>query len=195
MRVATPGAASPSEKLRRIEGATRLWFDSLLRDICYGARVLRKNPGFSCVAIATLALVIGANTAIFSAFYGLVFRHLPYKNSDQLVMLWRSNRRTGLLHSRLWWSRNFTKNQTKSFDGIATVFLNDDPRWFESTKFWGTQESVQQVTCSADFFRVLKATPLLGRTFQPDDDAANAPNVAILTARFWRQHYGARNDV
>jgi putative ABC transport system permease protein len=179
----------------RAQSRCGAWFDSLLRDIRYGARALRKNPGFSCIAIATLALVIGANTAIFSAFYGLVFRHLPYKNSDQLVMLWRSNRRTGLLHSRLWWSRNFTKNQTKSFDGIATVFLNDDPRWFESTKFWGTQESVQQVTCSADFFRVLKATPLLGRTFQPDDDAANAPNVAILTARFWRQHYGARNDV
>jgi len=171
------------------------WFDSLLRDIRYGARALRKNPGFSCVAIATLALVIGANTAIFSAFYGLVFRHLPYKNPDQLVMLWRSNRRTGVQHSKLWWSRSFTKNQTKSFEEIATVSLSDDPRWFESTKFWGTQESVQQVPCSADFFRVLKATPLLGRTFQPDDDAANAPSVAILTARFWRQHYGARDDV
>jgi predicted permease len=168
---------------------------TLWQDLCYGARALRKNPGFSCVAIATLALVVGANTAIFSAFYGLVFRHLPYKNPDQLVMLWRSNRRTGLQHSRLWWSRNFTKNQTKSFDGIATVFLSDDPRWFESTKFWGTQESVQQVACSADFFRILKAMPLLGRTFQPDDDAANAPNIAILTARFWREHYGARNDV
>ena len=171
------------------------WFDSPLRDIRYGARALRKNPGFSCVAIATLALVIGANTAIFSAFYGLVFRHLPYKNPDQLVMLWRSNRKTGVQHSSLWWSRNFTKNQTKSFEGIATVSLNDDPRWFESTKFWGTQESVQQVPCSANFFRVLKAMPLLGRTFQPDDDAANAPSVAILTARFWRQHYGARDDV
>jgi predicted permease len=168
---------------------------TLWQDLRYGARALRKNPGFSCVAIATLALVIGANSAIFSAFYGLVFRHLPYKNPDQLVMLWKSNRRTGLQHSRLWWSRNFTKNQTKSFDGIAAVFLNDDPRWFESTKFWGTQESVQQVPCSSDFFRVLKATPLLGRTFQPDDDAANAPNVAILTARFWRQHYDGRNDV
>lgn len=171
------------------------WFDALLRDIRYGARALRKKPGFSCVAIATLALVIGTNTAIFSAFYGLVFRHLPYKNPDQLVLLWRSNRRTGLQHSKLWWSRNFTKNQTKSFEGIATVFLSDDPRWFESTKLWGTQESVQQVACSADFFRVLKTTPLLGRTFQPDDDAANASKVAVLTARFWRQHYGARNDV
>lgn len=166
-----------------------------MHDLRFALRTLRKNPGFSCVAIATLALVIGANTAIFSAFYGLVFRHLPYKNSDQLVMLWRSNRRTGLQHSGLWWSRNFTKNQTKSFEGIATVSLNDDPRWFESTKFWGTQESIQQVPCSADFFRVLKATPLLGRVFQPDDDAANAPSVAILTARFWRQHYDARNDV
>ncbi|MGC1620484.1 MAG: hypothetical protein WA765_18485, partial [Candidatus Acidiferrum sp.] len=86
----------------------------LFEDFRIGARTLRKNPGFSCVAIATLALVIGANTAIFSAFYGLVFRHLPYKNPDHLVMLWRSNRRTGLQHSRLWWSRNFTKNQTKS---------------------------------------------------------------------------------
>ena len=177
------------------KGRRSSWFDSLFRDVRYGARALRKNPAFSCVAIATLALVIGANTAIFSAFYGLVFRHLPYKSADQLVMLWRSNRRTGLQHSALWWSRNFTKNPTKSFEGIATVSLSDDPRWFESTKFWGTQESVQQVPCSADFFRVLKAPPLLGRTFQPEDDAANAPNVAILTARFWRQHYGARNDV
>ena len=165
------------------------------QDLRYGLRTLRNSPGFTIVAVLTLALGIGANTAIFSAFYGLVFRHLPYKNPDQLVMLWRSNRRTGLQHSRLWWSRNFTKNQTKSFDGIATFFLNDDPRWFESTKFWGTQESVQQVPCSANFFRVLKATPLLGRTFQPDDDAANAPNVAVLTTRFWRQHYDGRNDV
>src|SRR5580693_4653594 len=120
---------------------------TLWQDLRYGARALRKNPGFSCVAIATLALVIGANTAIFSAFYGLVFRHLPYKHSDRLVTLWRSNRKTGLQRSDLIWSQHFAKIQTQSFESISAVSLSDDPTLFESTKLWGTQESVQEVGC------------------------------------------------
>ena len=72
--------------------------EALLQDIRYGLRMLSKAPGFTAVAILTLALGIGANTAMFSALYVLVLQPLPYANSSRLVMLWDSNRRTGLEH-------------------------------------------------------------------------------------------------
>jgi predicted permease len=192
-RIELGGLEQVKEDVR--EAHAGAWLDSLFRDIRYGARSLRKSSGFTIVTIATLALVIGANTAIFSAFYGLVFRHLPYKNPDQLVTLWLSNRKTGREHGAISLSKNFAKN-LKSFNGIAGVSLRDTgPRFFETTRLWGTQESVEEVPCGSSFFQVLKTEPLLGRAFQLSDDAANAPNVAVLTARFWRKHYGASNDV
>jgi putative ABC transport system permease protein len=170
------------------------WLESTLRDVRYGARSLRKSPGFTIVTIATLALVIGANTAIFSAFYGLVFRHLPYTNSEQLVMMWNSNRRTGLEHVNALWLRNYDM-LAKNLDGAAIVSLDMTLYWSQVTKLWGTQQSIEQVACSSDFFHLLKVTPLLGRTFRPADDAEKAPNVAILSARFWKEHFGGSPNV
>jgi predicted permease len=172
---------------------TAPWLDSLLQDLRYGARTLRKNPGFTIVTVATLALVIGANTAIFSAFYGLVFRHLPYTNAEQLVVMSASNRKTGLEHQQPPWRRNYDQ-LAKNLDGIAFFASYDGAYWFETTKLLGTQQSVFRVSCSSGFFDVLKATPLLGRTFRPADDPEKAPHVAILSARFWRERFGGSPD-
>ncbi len=170
------------------------WLDSLWRDLRYGARTLRKNPGFSVVAVATLALVIGANTAIFSAFYGLVFRHLPYTNVDRLVMLWESDRRVGSEHSYVMGGTLPMYRAAKSFDGFAGFSPPYLPSATEphATGLWGEDGAVVEAPCSGELFQILGVNPILGRGIQPGDSHRD---IAVLSEHFWRQHYGARPDV
>jgi putative ABC transport system permease protein len=185
-RIELGGFEQVKEQTR--EAHAGAWIDSLLRDIRYGARSLRKSPGFTIVTIATLALVIGANTAIFSAFYGLVFRHLPYKNPDRLVTVWMSNPKTGLEHSSVEWFPTFER-EAKGFQAIAG--FSSPALGIAPAVLWGTEESVVRVLCTSQFFQVLGATPLLGRTFRRSDTLPDAPNTVILSTHFWKQHYGA----
>jgi predicted permease len=176
---------------------------ALWQDVKYGLRMLAKSPGFTAVAVLTLALGIGANTAMFSVLYGLVLRPLPYKDSSQLVMLWDSNRKTGQKHITVMeGSYPILRTQAKEFDGIA-AFIPSTPRsgLFAST-LWGTEEHVSEAWISSQLFQVLGVRPFLGRTFIPSEDVAtlNGENwqsaqSAILSYAFWREHYGASSDV
>ena len=176
---------------------------TLIQDFRYGLRMLAKAPGFTAVAVLTLALGIGANTAMFSALYGLVLRPLPYADASRLVMLWDSNRRTGQKHIKVMeGSFPILRSQAKSFDGIA-AFLPATPRdGLFAFKLWGTEERVSVAEASSQLFQVLGVRPFLGRMFTPSEDVATlsgenwqSANSAILSYAFWREHYGASQEV
>ena len=176
---------------------------SLLQDIRFAFRMLRKSPGFTAVAVLTLALGIGANAAMFSVLYGLVLRPLPYKDSSRLVMLWESNRKVGTKHMAVTGSAYpILRSQAKSFEGMA-AFVPGLPRnHMFGERLWGTEERVSAAAATSQLFSVLGVAPILGRALIPSDDVATfngkglqTSSVAMLSYAFWRQHYGASRDV
>ena len=199
-RIEFGGIERAKEECREARGVTFL--ESLIQDVRYGLRMLRKSPGFTAIAILTLALGIGANTAMFSALYGLVLRPLPYADSSRLVMLWDSNRKTGQKHILVMdGSFPILRSQAQSFEDMAefgsTNFGND--MYYE--RLWGTEERVAVDGVSPSLFSVLRVAPVLGRTFAVSEDVAikngenwESPHVAILSYAYWRQHYGASPD-
>ena len=177
--------------------------ETLLQDFRYGLRMLAKAPGFTAVAVLTLALGIGANTAMFSALYGLVLRPLPYAGASRLVMLWDSNRRTGGKHIPVMeGSFAILQSQARSFEDMAAFTSADLRGGLLSSRLWGTEERVAIAGISPQFFSVLGVAPLLGRTFTASECVATSngesweyAHVAILSYAYWRQHYGANPDV
>lgn len=169
--------------------------ESILQDLRFALRISCKSPGFTAVAVLTLALGIGANTAMFSVLYGLVLRSLPYTDSSQLVMLWDSNSKTG--QSQIPVEEGaFTilRNQAKGFDDMAAFRAGGGL----VTTLWGTDEYIVYAFVTPQLFSVLNVAPLLGRTFTDSEGIAVAegghwafPRVAILSYAYWRQHYGA----
>ena len=178
-------------------------FEALIQDIRYALRMLRKSPGFAGVAVLTLALGIGANTAMFSVLYGVVLRPLSYPDSSRLTMLWGWNHKTGQKHiTMMQGSFPILEGEAKDFEEMA-AFGPTTPRDDRfAPKLWGTEERVAAVAVSTRMFSVLKVAPLLGRTFTPSegtrtlqDEKWQYPRVAILSYAFWMQHYGASGDV
>ncbi|HEV2224707.1 MAG TPA: ABC transporter permease [Candidatus Acidoferrales bacterium] len=172
---------------------------TLIQDMRYGLRMLAKAPGFTVVAVLTLALGIGANTAMFSALYELVLRPLPYADASRLVMLWDSNRKTGQKHILVMeGSFPILRSQAKSFEDMAEFGSTNggDDMYYE--RLWGTEERVAVDGASPSLFSVLTVAPILGRTFTASEGVAirngenrESPHVAILSYAYWRQHYGA----
>ena len=175
---------------------------ALWQDLRYGVRMLAKAPGFTAVAVLTLALGIGANTAMFSTIYGLVLRPLPYADSSRLVMLWDSNRRTGGKHIPVMQgSFPILRSQAKSFEGMAAFSSLNLTGGLLGSRLWGTEERVAIAGVSPQFFSVLGVAPLRGRTFTASEGVATlngenweSAHVAILSYAYWRQHYGASSD-
>jgi putative ABC transport system permease protein len=177
--------------------------ESILQDLRFALRIFRKSPGFTAVAVLTLALGIGANTAMLSALYGLVLRPLPYKDSSRLVMLWESNRKVGTKHTPVTGSAYpILRSQAKSFEDMAGFVPGIPRNHIFAERLWGTEERVSAVAATSQLFSVLRVAPILGRAFIPSDevDTSSAEgsqtlHVAILSCAFWRQHYGASRDV
>ena len=160
------------------------FLETLWQDLRYGTRVLLKNRAFSLAAILTLALGIGANTAIFSLVYGVLLRPLPYQDGSQLVVLHQLN--TKAANANFPFSvkdLNDYGQQNHTLEGIVEhhtmVFLLSDS---------STAERVQAAVVSGNFFDVLGVRPLLGRTFVDADDQMNAAPVIVLSYKFWQQH-------
>ena len=162
---------------------------SLWQDIRYGFRTLRKSPGFTAVAVAALALGIGANSAIFSVVNAVLLRALPYKDPERLVMLWErhpQNERMGVA------GLNFVEwqKQAASFEAM-TVFVQTG---FDLAG-QGDAERIQGTRASSSFFDVVGAKPVLGRTFLPGEDAAGAERVALISHGFWQKRFGGDAQV
>ena len=147
------------------------------RDARIALRTLRKNPGFTAVTILTLALVIGANSAIFSAIYTLVFRRLPYKDPNQLVMIWDSNRHTGADHIPVMTGRiRFCMTGQRVSAGWPHLLAVSAAAMFQE-RIWGTDERVNEIGCTSEFFPILGVSPFLGQSFDPRGDINNDLNA------------------
>src|SRR5215471_19013593 len=141
---------------------------TLIQDLRYGARMLLKKPGFTLIAVLTLALGIGANTAIFTVVNGVLLRPLPYDEPDRLVMLWESSPRRNIDQQRVappnlveW------REQSRSFENIAYWSGTGD---FNLVTADGG-EKAQCAYVSSDLFSALRVRPQLGRAFLPEEDA------------------------
>ena len=148
-------------------------FETFAQDVRYGLRNLRRNPGFALVVIVTMALGIGANTAIFSVVNGVLLRPLPYANGDRLVVLRQQQPLANVEDTGFSVQGNQDYGtQARSLDGVAE-FHN---MWFI---LLGRSEPERVATgvVSSNFFDVLRVQPAFGRTFQPADEKPGAPAV------------------
>jgi predicted permease len=161
------------------------WLETLWQDLRFGARMLLKQPGFSLIAVLTLALGIGANTAIFSIVNAVLLRPFPYQAPDRLVIiLERGSVGSGFSPSY----PNFAdwREQNTVFDAISAVRQN------ESFNFTGAgePERLQGRLVSAEFFSTLGVKPLLGRDFLAEEDRAGASPAVILSYGLWQRRFG-----
>jgi len=159
--------------------------DGLVSDLRYACRLFVKNPAFSAVAIAALALGIGANAAIFSVVNGVLLQPLPYPNPDRLVRVCREfPTGTGCATS----IPKFTAwHRAQAFDGLAAYDFAGP-----GMNLGGGEraEQVRGIHVSADYFRVFGVSPALGRTFSPDEDRPGGAHVVMLANGVWTTHYG-----
>ena len=163
--------------------------DTLLQDLRYGLRMLAKSPGFTAIAILTLALGIGANTALFSVINGVLLNPLAYPQPGQLVAVYGST--PGVDHGPITYL-NFLdwQRDTQTFSSMA-MYRNEDYTFISTSQ----AERLTGYMISADFFSTLGVTPILGRTFRTDDDRPGVEPVAILGGGFWKRRFGSSLDV
>ena len=178
---------STSLKEARNEMQTFVWLETLWQDLRYGARVLRKNKGFAAVAILTLALGIGANTAIFSVVDAAILRPLPFPDPGRLVILWgnvkrvRVERRGASYPDYRDW-----RDQNRSFEAIAAF----DDSQFALTGI-DTPERIPGEYVSQSYFSLLGIQAALGRTFRPEEDQVPQRDaVVVLSDGTWKRRFG-----
>jgi hypothetical protein len=170
--------------VRDVGWETRI--ESVWQDLRYAGRILRRFPGFACAAIATFAMGIGANTAIFSIVDAAVLRPLPYPDSDRLFTLKLHNPASGRATDgmmprdfRDWRERSYLfENAVMIGGGVYTLLGTGEP------------EELRIGRVSAGFFEMLRTPPLLGRLFTRDDEAPGRDQVVILSHDFWTTRFG-----
>src|SRR5690348_14803023 len=170
------------------------WLETLIADVRFGMRMLLKNPGFTAVAVLTLALGIGANTAIFSAVNGIVLKQLPYADASQLVSIEGVRRFPGQnIEATVLFSPSIWKQVQQQTPAIAQMALYDNQR--SSTLTGRVPEIVPAMHVSSDFFSVLGAKPLLGRPILPADTQPGAKPVAVVSYELWRANWSAERTL
>jgi predicted permease len=165
------------------------WLETLTQDLGYGVRMLVNNPGFTTIAVVTLAFGIGANTAIFSVVNGVLLNALPYQQPDQLVALhsgtFEGDRGTSSYPNFLDWvsdNRSFSALAAYRPDSFNLAELNEP-------------EHIPTEMVSADFFPLLGVRPILGRTFLPNEDQLGASPVVLISGGFWKRKFGSSPGV
>jgi putative ABC transport system permease protein len=161
---------------------------TLIQDLRYGLRQLRRNPGFTAVAVVTLALGIGANTAIFSVISRVLLRPLPYPSASRLVMVWQSNRRKGENNGRVSVA-NFL--DWKARDHLFEALAGFVGPFQSEIAAAGRSEKIQISLVTPDFFAAMGVSPSLGRAFLPREDDPARANVVVLSSGLWRDVFGA----
>jgi predicted permease len=183
-RIELGGVEQVKEEVRAVH--TGVWLETVLQDVRYGVRMVRTNPGFSLLVVLTLALGIGANTAIFSVVYGVLLRPLPYQHGGQLVVLHQQATHAHLSDVPFSVKEIFDyRDYNHSLDAVVEyhnmnfLLLGKD-----------LAERVEAGVVSANFFDVLGVKPLLGRTFVAGDESPNAEPVIVLSYQYWQRRHG-----
>ena len=178
------------------ERSREMWtftaLETVWQDIRYGARTLRKSPGFTVVAVLTLALGIGANTAIFSYINAWIIKPLPYPQADRLVVFESHDKKKGWTSERLTSTASFLdfQKQNTSFEQTA-LWIG----WNFNLTGDGDPALVEGGRVSWNYFDALGVKPMLGRTFTPDEDGPGATRVAILGQGLWQSRFAAEPEI
>src|SRR5215472_1320481 len=168
--------------------------EALFQDIRFALRQLRKSPAFMAVAVVTLALGIGANTAIFSVVNSLLLKPLRFRDPDRLVRVWHVPP-----------AKSFPGMPTFSVSAANYLDWQSQNRSFEQMAIYSFRsftltdgnkpEQVDACAASSHFFSTLGVEPMLGRTLLPEEDQPGRSNVVVLSFRFWQQHFGSNPDI
>jgi predicted permease len=179
--------ASDGVKAECREQRRGFWLEALWADTRYALRMLRKNPGFAAIAILTLALGIGANTAIFSVLDGVILKPLPYPQADRLALIWTELKDAGQTRAP------FSGPDMMDVKRRDRLFQDVGGTWVGSAALTGTAEPEQVKVgfVTYNFLSILGAHPALGRMFLPQDDVKGAAPTIILTDGLWHRRFGA----
>src|SRR5512146_1822943 len=163
--------------------------ETVLQDLRYGVRTLLKSPGFALIAIITLALGIGANTAMFSIVNGVLLRPMPYPQPERLLKLYT---RMPQFEQASVSYPNFLdwQQRSRSFEQMA-AYRNDN---FNLTGE-ANPERLRGLMMSATMFPTLGVKPIVGRVYTPEEDRRGAAPVVVLTSSFWRTRFGADRNI
>jgi predicted permease len=184
------GIERAKEECREARGAKIM--ETLVQDLRFGMRMLRKSPAFTIIAVLTLALGIGANSSIFSAVESVLLRPLPYKDPSRLVVIWSDlHRQRGPIHE---WTNvadfNDWRAQSKTFKDMALF-----DTWGPTLSGKGEPVLLNGAAVTYAMFSMLGVAPALGRDLTPEDDRPNGPHVALLSDSLWRHLYNASPSV
>ena len=165
---------------------------TFLLDLRYAFRMLARSPAFTAIAVLTLALGIGANTALFSVVNGVLLNPLAYPHSEQLVAIYEKYEKIGGLESAPIEYPNFLdwQRDSRTFASMA-AYRNEDYNFIGN----GEGERLSGYMISGGFFNTLGVAPVLGRTFRVDDDQLGAAPVVILSGGFWKRKFGSSPDI
>ncbi|HEU0173603.1 MAG TPA: ABC transporter permease, partial [Blastocatellia bacterium] len=162
---------------------------NILQDLRYGARMLRKNSGFTLIAVLTLALGIGANTAIFSVVNGVLLKPLPYREPEQLIRLFESSQTQPKFPMARGNFQNY-REENATLAGLA-LYTRRDMELSQD----GKPERLAALGVTAGFFELLGVRPLLGREFRREDELPNNSSVVILSHALWQRRFNGDPDV
>jgi len=163
--------------------------ETLARDLRFGLRTLTRNPGFTCVAIITIALGIGANTAMFSIVQGVILAPLPFPQADRLVFLWEE-RPGGHQLSVSYPNFEDWRRTSRSSDAMSALVFHN----FDLTAP-GRAEHLMGIRASSGFLATLGIKPALGRDIAASEDEVNAPPEVLISDRLWRQRFASDRRV
>jgi len=180
------GVEQLKEEIREVRAGYNL--EALFRDARFGLRMLLKTPGFTVVAVATLGLSIGANTAIFSLVNGVLLRPLPFPDAERIIYIEGKNPAAGISESNVSYL-DFTdwSQQTDLFASTAAYWTGEAHLGADG----GEPERVPRAGVTTGFFSVLGVQPALGRTFVPEDDKGWPQTVAIISHGLWKRRFGS----
>ena len=188
-RIEIEGVEQVKQQVRNSSAGA--WLKTVAQDLRFSLRLLRRNPGFAFLVVLTLALGIGANTAIFSLVYGVLLRPLPYQNGGQIVVLHQQAKLAHVLdipfsvkETQDYREYNHTLDSVVEYHSMDFLLLGAD-----------SAQRVQTGVVSANFFDVLGVRPLLGRTFVASDETPNSDAVLVLSYAYWKTVLGGDPNV